>query len=118
MRDKKNDNARFELMKEAIANVEEFLASARALSKEDFLSNKVLCHAVAYNLQCIGENVYKLSRDYINMHPEMDWESIEGLRHLLVHDYYTVSMPMIWEITQTDIPALKEYLQKIPSPEV
>ena len=112
MRDKKNDNARLELMKEAIANIEEFLAKTETSSVEEFISNKILCHAVAYNLQCVGENVYKLSKDYINSHPEMDWESMEGLRHLLVHDYYNASMPMIWEITQTDIPLLKEYLNK------
>ena len=112
MRDKKNDGARLALMKEAIANIEDFLSSTQTNTMEDFLSKKVLCHAVAYNLQCIGENVYKLSKEFIDSHSEMDWESMEGMRHLLVHDYYNVSMPMLWEITQSDIPVLKEYLEK------
>jgi uncharacterized protein with HEPN domain len=110
MRDKVNDSARLSLMLEAIANIEEFMAGIQ--SCESFQSNKLLCHAVVYNLQCIGENVYRLSRDYIQNHPEVDWNSIEGLRHVLVHDYYTVNMTMVWEILQKDLPELKSYLEK------
>ena len=86
MRDKKNDDARIGLMKEEIANIEEFIATTQTM--EEFINNKILCHAVVYNLQCIGENVYKLSREFIENHPDIQWESIEGLRHVLVHDYY------------------------------
>jgi len=43
-------------------------------------------------------------------HPEIDWEAIAGLRHILVHDYYNVDMNTIWEILKKDLPMLKEYL--------
>ena len=70
MRDKINDPARLQLMLEAIANVEEFLDGIP--SYESFVGNKILCHAVVYNLQCIGENVYRLSANYLQNHPEID----------------------------------------------
>ena len=108
MRDKINDPVRLQLMSEAIANIEEFLRDVG--SCEQFCGNKILCHAVIYNLQCIGENVYRLSKDFVNNHPEIDWNSIEGLRHILVHDYYTVNMTMVWEMIHKDLPELKEYL--------
>lgn len=108
MRDKVNDTARLELMKEAVANIEEFLSGVN--SSEDFTSNKLLCHAVIYNLQCIGEGSYMLSRTFVAAHPEIDWEAIAELRHILVHDYYNVDMNTIWEILKKDLPMLKEYL--------
>lgn len=95
-------------MFESIANIEEFLADSA--SYDDFAHNKLLCHAVIYNLQCIGENVYRLSREYVQGHPSIDWNAIEGLRHVLVHDYYTVNLELIWTILQKDLPRLKEYL--------
>lgn len=49
-------------------------------------------------------------KEYIQKHPEVDWHSIEGLRHILVHDYYTVNMEMVWAILQKDLPKLKQYL--------
>ena len=108
MRDKINDDARISLMLEAISNIEEFLDGITQF--DDFESNKVLCHAVIYNIQCIGECSYKLSRGFVAAHPEIDWESIEGLRHVLVHDYYSVSLGRIWNILEKDIPKLKAYL--------
>lgn len=112
MRDKVNDRARLNLMLEAIENIESF--TEQVSTYEAFESNKILCHAVVYNLQCIGENVYKLSRDYIQNHPQMDWEAIEGLRHVLVHDYYQVNMKMVWRILKKDLPGLKAFLVQDP----
>lgn len=109
MRDKINDPARLELMREAIGNIEEFISGTE--SCESFVTNKVLCHAVVYNLQCIGECSYKLSREYVSTHQEIDWEAIEGLRHVLVHDYYMVDMNTVWEILERDLPVLKRYLE-------
>jgi uncharacterized protein with HEPN domain len=111
MRDKLNDTARLELMLEAISNIESFVEDT--LTYEAFAANKILCHAVTYNLQCIGENVYKLSKDFIQEHPETDWEAIEGLRHVLVHDYYQANMEMIWLILKQDLPGLKENVRNL-----
>lgn len=111
MRDKLNDPARIELMREAIANIETFMQGTDTC--EAFESNKILCHAVIYNLQCIGEGVYRLSTDFIATHKDIDWEAVEGLRHVLVHDYYTVNMKTIWNIIQKDLPAFKRHLQSL-----
>lgn len=106
-----SNQARIELMLEEICNIESFLKGTDDLN--GFASNKILCHAVIYNLQCLGENAYKLSKDFLEGHPGVDWEAIEGLRHVLVHDYYQVSMERIWAILQDDLPGLKDYLKKI-----
>ena len=108
MREKANDSARVALMQESIANIEEFLRGVDSYA--DFVGSKVLCHAVVYNLQCIGESVYMLSREFRDSHPAMDWDAIEGLRHVLVHDYYQVNMETVWGIIQQDLQPLKQYL--------
>ena len=111
MRDKPNDQARLQLMLEAIGNIESFTDGVSTY--ESFAANKILCHAVTYNLQCIGENVYKLSRKFIEEHPAIDWDAIEGLRHVLVHDYYQVNLEMVWQIIEKDLPDLKGFLSGI-----
>ncbi len=52
-------------------------------------------------------------RDKINdpARLELMREAIEGLRHVLVHDYYMVDMNTVWEILERDLPALKRYLE-------
>lgn len=108
MREPINDKARLDLMGEAISNIDSFLVDTHTFEK--FAENKLLRHAVCYNLQCIGENSYRLSREYVQKHPQIDWLAIEGLRHILVHDYYTVNFKTVWNIVQADLPKLKEYL--------
>ena len=110
MRDKVNDPARLSLMLEAIQNIEDFMEGID--SADAFAGNKIACHATLYNLQCIGESVYKLSSDFISSHPEIDWQSIAGLRHVLVHDYYNVNLATVWEILQQDLPGLKAFLER------
>lgn len=112
MRERINDPARISLMLEAIANIQEYLSECPTY--DSFASNKLLCHAVFYNLQCIGECSYKLSRGFVQAHPEVDWQAIEGLRHVLVHDYYTVDTATIWAVIESDLPGLKEYLRRLP----
>ena len=111
MRDRLNDPIRLELILEAISNIEEFLLGSS--SYENLQKNKILSHAIIYNLQCIGECSYKLSREFVTKHSEIDWEAIEGLRHVLVHDYYTVDLRTIWAIIEKDLPVLKAYVEKI-----
>lgn len=111
MRDKLNDPARLELIKDSIANIESFLTDT--VDCDSFVSNKLLCHAVVYNLQCIGESVFKLSAEFVSSHPEVDWDAIKGLRHVLVHDYYAVDMKTVWYILERDLPGLKAYIESL-----
>ncbi len=111
MRDTINDPARLDLIREAIANIDAFMKGTT--TREAFKSNKLLCHAVIYNLQCIGESVYRLSSAFISSHKQIDWAAIAGLRHVLVHDYYAVSMRTIWMILQKNLPELKQYLNSL-----
>lgn len=111
MRDKLNDPARLALMRESIDTIEDFLQGI--VCEEAFLSNKILCHAVLYNLQCIGESVYRLSEEFRKNNSSIDWPAIEGLRHVLVHDYYNVDLTKVWLIITDDLPVLKDFLDKI-----
>lgn len=35
------------------------------------------------------------------------------LRDVLIHDYMGVDLPAVWEITQRDLPGLKQHVQAI-----
>lgn len=44
-------------------------------------------NAILHVLQKIGEAATKVSEQFKNEHPEIEWAEIIGLRHRLVHDY-------------------------------
>jgi hypothetical protein len=82
-------------------------------TEQDFLSDRQLRDAVAYNLQVVGEAAYKVSDAFKLAHPEVDWFKIAGLRHRIVHDYRRIDDETLWRITQKYVASLVEQLKKI-----
>lgn len=82
-------------------------------TREDFLFDRQLRDAVAYNLQVVGEAAFKVSNDFKELHPEVDRFKIIGLRHRIVHDYRRIDDETLWRITQKYVPPLIAELERI-----
>ena len=106
------DQGRLTHILQAIEHVETF---TNGLSFETLTGDLLHLHAVAHNIQIIGEAVCKLSPEFKAEHPETQWHVIEKMRHVLVHDYYQIDNEVLWDVIQNDLPALKKqvigYLQ-------
>lgn len=72
-------------MLQAIAKIEEY---TKDISYKQFVADSMRLHATTYNIQIIGEAVYKLTDKFKERYPEIPWKLIEKMRHVLVHDYY------------------------------
>lgn len=64
-------------------------------------------------IEIIGEATYKLTIEYRNTHPQLPWNMMEGMRHVLVHDYYKISPEKLWFTICNDIPVLKPAIEKL-----
>ena len=69
--------------------------------------------AVSHMIQTIGEAAIKVSEDFREAHPEIDWFKIRGLRHRIVHDYRRINDATIWRIANDYVPPLVGQLEKI-----
>ncbi len=61
----------------------------------------------------IGEHVYNLSSEYKEVHNEIQWAMIAGLRHRLVHDYDGTNWNIIADVVFEELPILINQLEKI-----
>jgi uncharacterized protein with HEPN domain len=64
--------------------------------------------AAARQFEIIGEATKRLSPELRSKYSDVPWRRIAGLRDILIHDYMGVDISMIWEVTQKEIPKLKE----------
>ena len=112
MREKPKDKIRLQHIVEAIDTIFEFVGG---VSKEHFLSNKMMQFAIIKNLEIVGEAAYLLTKDLKQNHPEVEWKDIEGMRHFLVHEYYQISNEIIWQTIENDLESLKTKVNKIIS---
>lgn len=46
------------------------------------------------------------------MHTETPWRLIEKIRHILVHDYFTVDLDFVWLVITEDLAPLKIQVAK------
>lgn len=76
-------------------------------------TDPILFFGFAKLIEIIGEAAYKLTKEFKGTHPELPWKEIIGMRHVMVHDYYTMSPEKIWATITTDIvdmiPVLEKY---------
>lgn len=107
MREPLKDRARLEHILEAIDNVSSYIDGQTLTSLEN---DKMRYYAVVKNLEIIGEAVYKLTRSFRQKYPETHWDDITRLRHVLVHDYYRISLQTVWEIINHDLTPLRSQL--------
>lgn len=71
----------------------------------------LLFYGVVKNVEIVGEASYMLSTDFKDKHPLTKWDQIIRMRHILVHGYYQIEAPELWNIIQNDLPPLKEQVE-------
>ncbi|MDR0347747.1 MAG: DUF86 domain-containing protein [Coriobacteriales bacterium] len=68
---------------------------------------------VLYRIAMIGEALAGTSADFRELHPEIPWREIIGMRNILVHDYGNVDLQRVWETVNNDLKVLQEHLLAI-----
>jgi uncharacterized protein with HEPN domain len=110
MREQIRDNGRLEHI---LGAIDDALGFVKEASFDDMKNNKMLYYAVVHSVQIIGEAAYMLSKEFKSSHPEIEWRLIEGMRHVIVHDYYNVRPLEVWNIVKDDLPRLRKQIEAL-----
>ena len=78
-----------------------------------FLKNETLLRAFVRSLEVIGEASKKISLEFKNKYPEIDWRAMAGMRDKLIHDYFGVDYEIVWDVVKTEIPKLLKFCKRI-----
>jgi uncharacterized protein with HEPN domain len=95
---------------ESIEAIEEYV---QFTTEEQFYRNRQVQDAVLRRLEIIGEAVKNLDEDFKNRYPEIPWKKIAGLRDVLIHEYFGVSLKRIWRVIKIDLVDLKFKISRI-----
>lgn len=108
MREKIRDKGRLMHMLDAAHKIVSYKDSQ---TFDEFAADPIRLYGFMKLVEIIGEAVYKLTTEFKATHTDIDWKAIEGMRHVLVHGYYTVMPKVLWNTMHDDIPGLIPILE-------
>ncbi len=102
-----------EYLKHILDEIEFLLASSKALSEDKFIYDETLQRAYSRSLEIIGEATKQLPKDFTDKYPEIDWDSMAGMRDKLIHHYFGVDYAIVWDVVKNELPKLKIQIQNL-----
>ena len=96
----------------AIQSIEEYTQN---LVYDDFAKDKKTQDEVVRNLEIIGEASNQLPESVRASAPEIEWRKIVGIRNILAHEYFGVSLPIIWDVIQNKLDELSSVCLRLLS---
>ena len=95
---------------DAIDRIEDYV---QGMDENDFGSDRKTQDAVIRNLEIIGEAARNLPDKTKAEAPEIEWHKITGLRNILAHEYFGVSIPIVWDVVRNKLEPLKQACMKL-----
>lgn len=105
----------FELVRHMLIESEFILEHVQGKSKNEVLSDEVLCRALVRSLEIIGEAAKKIDEEFKSDYPQIEWKKMAGTRDKLIHHYFGIDYDIVFDIVENKIPDIAEFLREIIS---
>lgn len=109
MRERARDKGRLEDIVEYSNNVSVLIEGH---TFESFVNDKSTYYSVMKNVEIVGEAAYMLSKVFKKSHPATPWKTVQGMRHVLVHDYAHIIAETLFDTAVNGIPELRQQVER------
>jgi len=102
-----------ELLKHISDEADFLCAESVKLTEKAFESDEMSKRAFVRSLEIIGEASKNITKEFQEKYPDVAWKSMARIRDRLIHHYFGVDYPIVWDTVQSDIPILKTQIEEI-----
>ena len=95
---------------EAIEKIRDYI---ELMSFDSFYNDPKTIDAVNRNLGVIGEAANRLTDEIRCKYPNIEWHRIIALRNIIIHDYASVDLEIIWDIVKNKLSLLEKQVKEI-----
>lgn len=102
-----------ELCRHILDEIRYLQAAMHNISFDEYIDDETLRRAVERSLEIIGEAVKNISPHMKQLHPEIEWKSIAGMRDKLIHHYFGVDYSLVWDVIQNKLPTVGQQIEQL-----
>lgn len=95
---------------ESIGLIEEYV---EGMEFDDFKKDRKTVDAVVRNFTIIGEATKYIPDNIKIQFAKVDWKGIQGFRNRIAHEYFGLSLSIVWDIIKKELPILKDQMKEI-----
>lgn len=100
-------------IQDILKSIQKIEIYVEGLTAAQFKKNELVIDAVVRNLEIIGEASKNISPSIRRLYPDIPWDQMNGMRNILIHEYFGVDIATIWHTSKTHLPILKNQLKSI-----
>lgn len=97
-------------MAQAIRRIQEFTSD---LTYDDYVDSILIQSSAERQFEILGEAARRLSDEFRQAHPKIEWRKIIGLRNILIHRYDEIRQQIIWETVVSELDPLLAQLENL-----
>ena len=101
------------LLEDMLQSAQKIKRYTKNLDTESFMSDEKTIDAVVRNFEIIGEAANRVDPDFKDENPMLEWNRIRGFRNRIVHEYFGIDYEIVWEIIETYLDELIDWLDAI-----
>lgn len=94
-----------------LESCKKIVSYTKGKTEREFASDSKTIDAVIRNIEIIGEAASKISKKERERIQQIPWKEVVAMRNKVIHEYFEVNVPIIWETIRVDIPILKKNIQ-------
>jgi uncharacterized protein with HEPN domain len=80
---------------------------------DSFCEDDKTADAVIRNIGVIGGAIRIVPADIMERYPDVAWSELWGMRNVVIHQYSSVDLEIVWGTIRIDLPLLKAQMQHI-----
>ncbi|WP_157463567.1 HepT-like ribonuclease domain-containing protein [Deinococcus pimensis] len=100
-------------VRDMVAALERVARFTADLDEAAFHASELVQDAVLLNLLRVGESVSYLPDELRLLHPEVPWERLRQVRHLVAHDYFGLDLSLVWTTVREELPPVTAALREV-----
>lgn len=93
--------------------IEKIQKYTAGMTFEQFRDDLKTIDAVVRNFEIIGEAAGYIPESIQERFPDLAWLEMRGMRNIMIHEYFGISLPIIWHTIEHDLKPLSDGIKRL-----